>query len=110
MAEMTNLGFRGSPIMVSELVKFLALNTGFEVIEKLLKSNIPLKADVAEIRNTVTGNTKTITTATNRVDNYKTNIDNIKQRLAKLDEKNDPSVRLKLPHTSLRSHFLQVMT
>lgn len=84
MVEMTNLGFRDSPIMLSELAKFLALNTCFEVIETLVKSNTTLKATIAERMKTVADNTKTIATAAKRVYTYKTTIDNIKQRLAKL--------------------------
>ena len=87
MAEMTNLGFRDSPIVASELVKFLALNTGFDAIETLMKSNTTLKAEVAALTKAVAGNTKTIATAANKVDNFKNSIDAINKRLAKLEAK-----------------------
>jgi len=87
MAEMTNLGFRDSPIVASELVKFLALNTGFDAIETLVKSNTTLKAEVAALTKAVAGNTKTIATAANKVDNFKNSIDAINKRLAKLEAK-----------------------
>ena len=87
MAEMTNLGFRDSPIVASELVNFLALNTGFDAIEMLVKSNTTLKAEVAALTKAVAGNTKTIATAANKVDNFKTSIDSTNKRLAKLEAK-----------------------
>lgn len=43
MPEIANLGFRDSPIAVSELVKFLALKTCFEVVESLINPNATLK-------------------------------------------------------------------
>ena len=87
MAEITNLGFRDSPIVASELVTFLALNTGFEAIETLVKSNVILKAEVDALTKAVAGNTKSIATAANKVDNFKAIIDNINKRLAKLEAK-----------------------
>ena len=49
--EMIKIGFKESPIVASELVKFLVLNTGFDTIENLVKSNAILKTDVAELKN-----------------------------------------------------------
>ena len=85
MAEMNNLSFRDSPIVASELVNFLALNTGFEAIETLVKSNVTLKAEVDALTKAFAGNTKSIATAANKVDNFKTTIGNIKKRLAKVE-------------------------
>ena len=104
MAEMTNLGFRDSPIVASELVKFLALNTEFEIIETLVKSNVTLKAEVAALTKAVAGNTKSIATATNKVDNFKITIDNINKRLAKLETKKLSTRQVEISaHQSLQS-------
>ena len=85
MSEITTLGFRDSPIVTSEPVKFLALNTGFEVVEILIKSNVTLKIDVAELKKIIAGNIKTIQTAANKVSELKTIVKNLNKRLAKLE-------------------------
>ena len=87
MSELTTLGFKNSPIVASELVKFLALNTGFEVVEDLIKSNANLKTEVAELKKIAAGNTKTSQTAANKVSELKTTVDNLNKRLAKLEAK-----------------------
>ena len=87
MAEITTLGFRDSPIVASELVKFLALNTGFEVVESLIKSNTTLKTEVIELKKIVAGNTKTIGTAANKVDILKSTVEALNKRLSKLEAK-----------------------
>ena len=87
MTEISNLGFRDSPIVASELVKFLVLNTGFETIETLVKSNVILKAEVSALTKAVADNTKSIATVANKVDNFKTTIDNLNKQLAKLEAK-----------------------
>ena len=63
----------------------LALNTGFEVVESLIKSNPTLKTDVAELKKTIAGNTKTIQTAANKVSELKTTVENLNKRLTKLE-------------------------
>ena len=87
MSELTTLGFKNSPIVASELVKFLALNTGFEVVEDLIKSNANLKTEVIELKKIAAGNTKTSQTAANKVSELKTTVDNLNKRLAKLEAK-----------------------
>ena len=43
MFETTKVAFRDSPIVASELVTFLALNTGFDALDSLTSSNEKLK-------------------------------------------------------------------
>ena len=87
MSEMVNLGFRDSPIVASELVKFLALNTGFDALDTLVTSNTTLKAEVATLSKAVAGNTKSVATAANLVDNLKKQYEAINKRLVKLETK-----------------------
>lgn len=95
--------------MASELVKFLTLNTGFVIVEMLVKSNTTLKADVIELKKIIAGSTKIIATLADKVDLYESTVDKLKQRFAKSEE-NDTSDRLRMPATSLHSHLIQVMT
>lgn len=81
ISEIINLGVRDSPIVASELGKFLALNTDFEVVEGLIKSNNMLKTDVTELKCTFAGNTKTIQTAANNVNELQITVYNLQKGL-----------------------------
>ena len=86
MVEVTKIGFRDSPIVASELVKFLALNTGFDSLEALTTQNEKLKVEVAELKKTVTGTTRTLSTNANKLNEQKSLIDGLTRRLAKLEK------------------------
>jgi hypothetical protein len=86
MVEVTKIGFRDSPIVASELVKFLALNTGFDALEALTTQNEKLKVEVAELKKTVTGTTRTLSTNDNKLNEQKSLIDGLTRRLAKLEK------------------------
>jgi hypothetical protein len=84
--EVTKIGFRDSPIVASELVKFLALNTGFDALEALTTQNEKLKIEVAELKKMVTGTTRTLSTNPNKLNEQKYLIDGLTRRLAKLEK------------------------
>jgi hypothetical protein len=84
MVEITKGGFRDSPIVASELVKFLALNTGFDALDALTSSNEKLKIEVADLKKIITGTSKTLVTDANKLNDQKSLIENLTRRLAKL--------------------------
>ena len=86
MVEVTKIGFRDSPIVASELVKFLALNTGFDALETLTSSNDKLKAEVAELKKNAMAHTKAAQTNANKLNEQKSLIENLSKRLAKLEK------------------------
>ena len=87
MAEMVNLEFRDSPIVASELVKFLALNTGFYALKSLVNSNAALKIEVVALSKAVAGNTKAVTTAANSADTSEKQVEAFNKHLVKLETK-----------------------
>ena len=86
MVEITKGGFRDSPIVASELVKVLALNTGFDALDALTSSNEKLKIEVADLKKTIIGTSKTLVTNANKLNDQKSLIENLTRRLAKLEK------------------------
>ena len=86
MVEVTKIGFRDLLTVASELVKFLALNTGFDALEALTTQNEKLKTEVAELKKITTGTAKTLSTNDNKLNEQKSLIDGLTRRLAKLEE------------------------
>ena len=86
MVEVTKIGFRDSPIVASELVKFLALNTGFDALEILTSSNDKLKAEVSELKKNAISASKTLGTNPKKINAQKSLIENLSKRLAKLEK------------------------
>ena len=86
MVEVTKIGFRDSPIVASELVKFLALNTGFDALETLTSSNDKVKAKVAGLKKNAIAHTKAAATNANKLNEQKSLIENLSKRLAKLEK------------------------
>ena len=84
MVDVTKVRFRYSPIVASELVKFLSLNDGFDTLKTLTALKERLKAEVAELKKMVNGTTKTLLINANKLNEQKSLIEGLTRRLAKL--------------------------
>jgi hypothetical protein len=87
MADFKKHGFKHHPAIASELVKFLAVNTSFEIIERLESKVITMEKDIAELKKAAAGAVKAAGTAGNTADSFKPAITKIDARVAKLEKK-----------------------
>ena len=85
--EIKALGFLNNPIVASELVEFLALNTGFESIVQLEKRVSSLESSMAEVKRTAMSAEKAATSAANKADEAKKLADLLQKRVFKLESK-----------------------
>jgi hypothetical protein len=85
MAEYKRLSFKNHPSVATELVKFLAINTSFEAIKKLVTKAVVLEAEVASMKKEVSSSVKAAASAANKADEAKTQSDSLVKRVAKLE-------------------------
>jgi hypothetical protein len=78
-------GLENLPIVTSELVKFMLLNTGSETISALQAGNCLLKEQVTEAQRTAKAVDKANATLSNKHDELKKAHDDLVKRLAKLE-------------------------
>jgi hypothetical protein len=67
-ADFKKHGFKHHPAIASELVKFLAVNTSFEIIERLETKVTTMEKDIAELKKSVAGAVKSAGTVSNTGD------------------------------------------
>jgi hypothetical protein len=87
MSSYKRLNFKNHPSIATELVKFLAINTSFEAIEKLTTRTTVLDMEVADMKKKVNEAVKSATTAANKVDESKRLLDLLTKRVKSLEEK-----------------------
>jgi hypothetical protein len=87
MTEYKRLSFKNHPSVATELVKFLAINTSFESIEKLTTKSTSMEAEVSEMKKLVAGSVKSANSAANKADESRKLVDALLKRVAKLEQK-----------------------
>jgi hypothetical protein len=87
MAEYKRLSFKNHPSVATELVKFLAINTSFESIEKLVAQTKVLETEVSELKKQVTASVKSSASSANKADEARKQSDALVKRVAKLEAK-----------------------
>ena len=87
MSSFRRLGYKNHPAISSELVKFLAINTGFEAIEQAVLHVATLSAEMVEVKKLVAAATKSSISAANKADETKKLVDGLQKRVAKLESK-----------------------
>jgi hypothetical protein len=87
MASYKRLNFKNHPSISTELVKFLAINTSFEAIEKLTSQVSTLVLESAETKRKLAAAEKASSSAGNRADDVKKLSEGFAKRLAKLETK-----------------------
>jgi hypothetical protein len=85
MAEFKNLEFKNHPSISGELVKFLAINTSFEAIEKLALKVAVLEGEANDNRKQLAIAVKSASTAGNKADEVKLLITLFSKRVVKLE-------------------------
>ena len=87
MAEIAALDYRDSPVVSTELVKFLSLNTSVEAVDKLEKQSEEMATSIKQILKDVSVINKSTSTVGNKADEIRKNLDSIKKRVEKLEQK-----------------------
>jgi capsule polysaccharide export protein KpsE/RkpR len=71
MGEYKRLNFKNHPSISTELVKFLAINTSFEAIEKLTAKVAALETETSDAKKQLSAAVKAVSSAGNRADEAK---------------------------------------
>ena len=88
MMSISSVGFKNSPIITAELSKFLALNSNFDVVDKLQGKLTTLENEQAVLKRDVKQAASAAHTASNKVDSQiKSTLDDLKRRIKGLESK-----------------------
>ena len=87
MSEISALDYRDSPIVSTELVKFLSLNTAVEAVDKLETKTTDLAANIKQVTKDLTGAQKSIMSVANKNDELKKTVNALQKRIEKLESK-----------------------
>jgi hypothetical protein len=86
MARYKRNGFKDDPTVSAELVKFMAVNTGFEALEVLMVKVKAMEADLAASKKEAAMATKAAASAANKSDELKKAFDLLVKRIVKLEK------------------------
>jgi hypothetical protein len=86
MARYKRHNYKDDPTVSSELVKFLAVNTGYEVLDVLTTKMSAMEADVASLKKDVAAANKASASASNKADEGKKALDLLVKRVIKLEK------------------------
>jgi hypothetical protein len=85
MQEYKRLNFKNHPSIATELVKFLAINTSFEAIEKLTTQVACHQTEISQYKRDIAAATKAVSSASNKADEAKKLYDQLQKRVSKLE-------------------------
>jgi hypothetical protein len=86
MARHKRHNYKDDPTVSSELVKFLAVNTGYEVLDGLIAKMSSMEAEVASLKKEVVAATKASASSSNKSDEGKKAQDLLGKRISKLEK------------------------
>jgi hypothetical protein len=86
MARYKRHNYKDDPTVSSELVKFLAVNTGFEALDTLVGKVSVLEESVATLKKEVQASIKASASASNKADEGKKFYDLLLKRVVKLEK------------------------
>jgi hypothetical protein len=86
MARYKRHSYKDDPTISSELVKFMAVNTGFEALEVLVAKVSAMESDVSAMKKEVAASTKASHSAANKADEVKKVCDLLVKRIVKLEK------------------------
>jgi hypothetical protein len=84
MARYKRHNYKDDPTVLSELVKFLAVNTGYEVLDVLATKMATMESDVANLKKDVAAANKASASASNKSDEGKKAHDLLAKRVTKV--------------------------
>ena len=86
MGEIAAMDYCDSPVVSTELVKFLSLNTSVAVDKLEAKSN-EMSGELKDLLRDFTGSKKSIVSVGNKTDEVKKIVESLKKRIEKLEKK-----------------------
>ena len=87
MAEIQEVDYRDSPVVSTELVKFLSLNTAVDAVDRLEIQSNNLMEEVHQISSDMKQASRIATTVGNKSDELKKAVDAIRKRVDKLESR-----------------------
>ena len=87
MSDIAALDYTDSPVVSTELVKFLSQNTAVESVDKLVVTSAQLTTNVRELTTDMVGAKKSISSVGNLSDELKKGMENVRKRLDRLETK-----------------------
>ena len=87
MGDIAALDYTDSPLVLTELVKFLSQNTVVESVDKLVVTSAELTTNVRQLTTDMAGAKKSISSVGNSSDELKMVLENVRKRLDKLEAK-----------------------
>ena len=87
MGEISAMDYTDSPVVSTELVKFLSQNTAVESVDKLVVTAAELTTNVRLLTTDMAGTKKSINSVGNVSDELKKALENVRKRIDKLEAK-----------------------
>ena len=88
MMEISSVGFKHSPIITAELSKFLALNSNFDVVDKMQAKFTSIESDQTSLKKEVKQASSAAHTASNKYDSLvKSVLEDLKRRVKAIEGK-----------------------
>ena len=87
MIEIVGQNYKDSPVVSTELVKFLSMNTSVEAVDKLTEQGAILKTSIEEMQRKLNSVTKDCGTVGNKAESTKSELTSVKARVLKLENK-----------------------
>ena len=90
MTEISALDYCDSPVVSTELVKFLSLDTAIDAVDRLEVQSADYATNIKQLTKDSNTTQTAVNSVGNRADELKKSMDNIKKRLDPLEKKNEP--------------------
>ena len=87
MGDIQAVDYRDSPVVSTELAKFLSLNTAVDAVDRLDETSEKLVEDVKQISTDLKLATKSVSSVGNKGDELKKAVDAIRKRVDKLENR-----------------------
>ena len=87
MSDIQSVDYRDSPVVSTELVKFLSLNTAVDAVDRLEEQSDNLVEEVKQISNDMKQASRVATTVGNKGDELKKYVDAIRKKVDKLENR-----------------------
>ena len=87
MSDIAAVDYRDSPVVSTELVKFLSLNTSVEAVDKLEEQSTELSSNMSQLTKDMIATTKSVGSVGNKTDELKKVVESLRKRIEKLEKK-----------------------
>ena len=87
MAAISEADYRDSPVVSTELVKFLSLNTAVDAVDTLELKSTEFDTSIKQLNKDMSGANKAVSSVGNKADELKKAVDIIRKRVEKLESK-----------------------